>query len=254
MWTPRPNAVRFSSVTDSCHVLVGVYADRTGLSPLNSRFSCASRSTLVFRGRAGGITAESFGNVSTKSGEDHGRSASCHFLLSRWPAAQHNVRTQMRLLLTLLLVVACVSAVADFDVAGVDSTVSGQSAYPIASDLGKVGRYPPAAKSGAGYFYDDVLEYRVWLHPERGAESKNGSDDYFVAFAQYENALEFSRRAKGAEQPLVLIRQLKHINEPKPGVFEVIEGERITEWQVPWLDGSKRLPGTIEKFLQDHRK
>jgi putative acetyltransferase len=160
----------------------------------------------------------------------------------------------MRLLLTLLLVVACVSVGAGFDVADVDRTISGQSAYPIASNLSKVGRYPPVVKSGAGYFYDDVLEYRVWLHPERGAEKKNGNDDYFVAFAQYEKALEFSKRAQGSEQPLVLIRQLKHINEPKPGVFEVIEGERITEWQVPWLAGSKRLPGRIEKFLQDHRK
>jgi putative acetyltransferase len=109
-------------------------------------------------------------------------------------------------------------------------------------------------KSGAGYFYDDVLEYRVWLHPERGAEKKNGNSDYFVAFAQYEKALAFSQKSKGAEEPLVLIRQLKHINEPQPGIFEVVEGERFTEWQVQWLAGSKRSPGAIEKFLAEHRK
>jgi hypothetical protein len=38
-WTPRPNAVRFSSVTDSRHALTSVCAARTGLSPLESRFS-----------------------------------------------------------------------------------------------------------------------------------------------------------------------------------------------------------------------
>ena len=161
---------------------------------------------------------------------------------------------KMRSLLAVLLIVTCASALAAFAVVDADRTVSGQSAYPIASDLKKVGLYPPAVKSGGGYFYDDVLEYRVWLHPERGAEKKNGNDDYFVAFAQYEKALAFSKRAKGAEQPLVLIRQLVHINEPKPGVFVVVKGERITEWQVQWLDGSKRAPGAIEKFLERHRK
>jgi len=38
-WTPRPNAVRFSSVTDSRHALTSVCAARTGLSPLESKFS-----------------------------------------------------------------------------------------------------------------------------------------------------------------------------------------------------------------------
>ena len=142
---------------------------------------------------------------------------------------------------------------ADF-LAGADGTISGTSNYPTAVEPAKVGKYPARAKSGAGYFYDDVLEYRVWLHPEDGAAKKNGGSVYFLAFAEYEKALDFSRRTKGAEEPLVLIRQLKHINEPRPGVFEVIEGERIAEWQVDWLAGSKRTPGAIEKFLAEHKK
>jgi hypothetical protein len=105
-----------------------------------------------------------------------------------------------------------------------DRTISGQSEYPIAVDPAQVGKYPARAKSGAGYFYDDVLEYRVWLHPKRGAPKKNGNSVYFFAFAQYEKALAFSRQSKGAEEPLALIRQLKHINEPEPGVFEVNRG------------------------------
>ena len=43
------------------------------------------------------------------------------------------------------------------------------SKYPLAIDENMVGEYPALVKSGAGYFYDDVLEYRVWCHPERGA-------------------------------------------------------------------------------------
>lgn len=160
----------------------------------------------------------------------------------------------MRPFFALLLVVVTAPAIAELKAISADRSVAGSSAYPTAVDPRKVGTYPGLVKSGAGYFYDDVLEYRVWLHPERGALKKNGNSDYFVAFAQYEKALAFSQRNKGAEEPLVLIRQLKHINEPKPGVFEVIEGERIAEWQAQWLAGSKRVPGAIEKFIAGHRK
>jgi putative acetyltransferase len=137
---------------------------------------------------------------------------------------------------------------------GVDRTVSGNSKYPIAVDVAKVGTYPALVKSGAGYFYDDVLEYRVWLHPEKGAERQTGGDDYFLSFAQFERALEFSKKTAGAEEPLALIRQMKHINEPSPGVFEIVEGERIAEWQVPWLVGTKRTTGALERFLREHMK
>lgn len=126
--------------------------------------------------------------------------------------------------------------------------------YPIAVDIRKVGTYPARTKSGAGYFYDDVLEFRVWLHPKWGADAKNGGDVYFYAFAQYERALQLSSHAKGAEQPLVLVRQVKSINEPSPGTFEVMDRERITEWRVAWLAGSRRLPDTIEKFMAEHKK
>jgi len=43
----------------------------------------------------------------------------------------------------------------------VDSVV-----YPDAVDPGLVGTYSPLAQAG-GYVWDDVLEYRVWCHPER---------------------------------------------------------------------------------------
>ncbi len=137
---------------------------------------------------------------------------------------------------------------------GVDRIVSTHSAFPVAVDPKKVGTYPAAVNSGAGYFYDDVLEYRVWLHPERGAKRRNGDNDYFIAFAQYERALAFSKQSRGAEDPLVLIRQWKHVNEPHPGEFEVVDGERLTEWKVEWLADSKRVPGAIEKFMAEHRK
>jgi hypothetical protein len=117
-----------------------------------------------------------------------------------------------------------------------------------------VGTYPGDTKSGAGYFYDDVLEYRVWMHPERGARPLAGDEDYFAAFACFESAAAFSRETKGAETPLVLVQQREYINEPEPGEFVWVHGDRVTEWQVEWLDESHgRRPDSIPRFLEAHR-
>lgn len=127
--------------------------------------------------------------------------------------------------------------------------MTGGSAFPLALDPWRVGSYPPETKSGAGHFYDEVLEYRVWLHPERGATPKNGKKDYFVAFSQYEKAAAFAKREPGSEEPLVLVRQLEWIDEPQPEYYVRREGERLTEWQVRWLAGSRRTPESIGEFF-----
>jgi hypothetical protein len=159
----------------------------------------------------------------------------------------------MRVLLVLLAVTGFALATVPFDVAHVDRTLSGTSQYPVAIDRDRIGKYLGKAKSGAGYFYDDVLEYRVWLHPERGAAPLAGDNDYFAAFAQYENAAAYSHKTPGAEEPLVLVRQRESIDEPKPGQYVWVKTERITEWQVGWLQGSKRAPTSIEEFLAHPR-
>jgi hypothetical protein len=132
-----------------------------------------------------------------------------------------------------------------------DPSVSGSSAYPIAINPSHVGSYSPDTNSGAGFFYDDVLEYRVWLNPVRGASPLNGGTDYFVAFAQYEMAESFSKSTRGAEEPTVLVRQYEWINEPEPGRYLRRNDERITEWQVRWLAGGKRTPTAIDDFLKN---
>ena len=117
------------------------------------------------------------------------------------------------------------------------------SAYPVAMDFDKVGKYSPLTKSGGGYVYDEVLEYRVWVHP--------GGDDYFLAFPTYEEAKQFSERTERSEEPLVLVLQREHINEPEPGKFVHVKGDRITEWRVEWLKRGKRGPDTIPNFLRE---
>lgn len=128
------------------------------------------------------------------------------------------------------------------------------SQYPTAIKPEMVGEYDWFCHSGAGYFYDEVLEYRVWCHPEHGATDENDGDDYCNAFETYEEALAFSQSTKVAEKPLVLVRQIERINEPSPNVFLHFKEQRITEWQVAWLDGSKREADSIAKFLAETKK
>ncbi len=135
-----------------------------------------------------------------------------------------------------------------------DRDVSGSSIYPMAVDPNLVGSFSPDPASGGGYFYDEVLEYRVWLNPDKGATRRNGDSDYFEAFAQYEKAEEFSKSSAGAEEPIVLVRQLEWIDEPNPGHYIPEKVERITEWKVRWLESSKRTAGCIQEFMKHPKK
>lgn len=123
------------------------------------------------------------------------------------------------------------------------------SRFPVAVNPTLVGSYPHLVKSGAGYFYDEVLEYRVWTDPQSGGKDLNNGSDYFQAFATYEQALRHSESEAGSEPPLALVRQVEYVNEPEEGVFEHIKVERLTEWRVEWLEGSRRLENSIPDFL-----
>ncbi|OAV46251.1 GCN5 family acetyltransferase [Lewinella sp. 4G2] len=123
--------------------------------------------------------------------------------------------------------------------------------YPHATDPNKVGTYPASVKSGGGYVWDTVLEYRVWLHPELGAEDIFDGDDYFYAFESHKEALKFSSSVKGTEQPLVLVFQQEYIDEPEPETYQLVRQERITEWDPAWLSRSKRDEKTVTLFFEN---
>ncbi len=101
---------------------------------------------------------------------------------------------------------------------------------PPAKDLTMVGKYPAFVKAGGGYIFDDVLEYRVWIHPR-------GGDDFFQSFGTLEEAKAFaeSKREEGkyavVEDPLALVLQKEYIS----GKCELVREERIAEWRVEWL-------------------
>ena len=121
--------------------------------------------------------------------------------------------------------------------------------YPDAVDPSLVGTYSPLAKAGGGYVWDDVLEYRVWCHPEGGAPDLEDGSDYYHPFATYAEALAFAQTTAGAEEPLALILQREYLAEPNPGEFLHVRQERITEWPVEFLRRPRRTQNTIPDFL-----
>ena len=121
--------------------------------------------------------------------------------------------------------------------------------YPRAADPEQVGTYPATAGAGGGFVWDEVLEYRVWCHPERGAPDQADGSDYYYPFESYGEALEFSRATEGAEEPLALVLQREHLDEPSPGVYEHVKEPRVTEWPVEFLRRPLRTPETIPAFL-----
>lgn len=93
------------------------------------------------------------------------------------------------------------------------------------------------------------MEYRVWLHPERGAPDEEDGSDYYFAFSTYTEAAAFSESTAGAEEPLALIRQIEYIAEPQPGDYRHVKEVRIAEWPVAFLRRPRRTPNTIPDFL-----
>ena len=121
----------------------------------------------------------------------------------------------------------------------------------------KVGEYDEAACAGGGYFFDEVLEYRVWCYPEPDANALDAdgsfliANEYYRAFVTFEQALAFANNKPDSRTPVVLVRQLEWIDQPSRGVYIHNKGERITEWQVEWLSRGRRKTEDIKAFLQN---
>jgi len=123
--------------------------------------------------------------------------------------------------------------------------------YPTAINKKMIGEYPALSKSGGGYFYDEILEYRVWCRPWLGAPDEHDGEVYYHPFFTFEEAKVFSNATEGSEEPIVLVKQLEWIDEPTPNEFIHKKTERITEWKVEWLDKSKRKKNSIKDFINN---
>ena len=120
-----------------------------------------------------------------------------------------------------------------------------ETKFPKVKDPEQVGTYPALAKTGGGYVWDAVLEYRVWCHPHDGAEDLENGNDYYYSFETFEEAYTFAEQTIGAEEPLALVLQEEYINEPEPGRYEHVKEQRITEWLVEFLSRPRRTENTI---------
>jgi hypothetical protein len=121
--------------------------------------------------------------------------------------------------------------------------------YPDAQDPSLVGTYPAAVAAGGGYVWDAVLEYRVWCHPHAGAPDLAEGNDYFYAFAQYEEARQYFAEHDGTEEPLALVLQQEYIAEEEPGEFVHVQEPRLTEWPVEFLSRPARTAATLPAFF-----
>ncbi len=120
--------------------------------------------------------------------------------------------------------------------------------YPEVLDKKMVGQYPVLVYAGGGYVWDEVLEYRVWCHPEKGAEDLE-KGDYFYGFPTYEAAKKFADTHLGTEEPLVLILQREYIDEPEAGKYIHMKKERMAEWRLEFLSRPRRTENTIPDFF-----
>lgn len=121
--------------------------------------------------------------------------------------------------------------------------------FPKVKDPNLIGEYPGLVKAGGGFVWDDVLEYRVWCHPQDGAPDTEDGDDYYYVFATYDEALAYSKANAGCEEPLALVLQEEYIDEPEPGNYVHVKEQRLTEWPVEFLRRPRRTDKTIPDFL-----
>lgn len=123
------------------------------------------------------------------------------------------------------------------------------SKFPLVKDPSLVGTFDALVNSGGGYVWDEVLEYRVWCHPENGSPDIEDGNDYYYTFETCEDALEFSRSTPGAEKPLALVLQEEYIGEPEAGKFIHVKEQRLTEWSIDFLSRPRRNTNTIPNFM-----
>ena len=75
------------------------------------------------------------------------------------------------------------------------------------------------------------------------------ANDYYYAFATYDEALACSKNTRGAEEPLALILQKEYIAEPSDGHYVHVKESRVTEWPVEFLRRPRRTDDTIPQFF-----
>ncbi len=121
------------------------------------------------------------------------------------------------------------------------------TSYPAAIHPSKVGQYPLWGDTGGGYFYDRVLEYRVWVKHADGSLTLD-------AFATHDEAKRFADKAETEGNRyvhlVVLVEQDPGhwVDEPRAGAYKRGTSHRLTEWRTEWLDGRYNQKGMEQRL------
>lgn len=74
-------------------------------------------------------------------------------------------------------------------------------------------------------------------------------NDYYYAFARYEEARHYFLEHDGTEEPLALVLQQEYIAEQEPGEFVHMQQQRLTEWPIEFLSRPARTVATLPAFF-----
>ena len=113
---------------------------------------------------------------------------------------------------------------------------------PKVADESKVGEYDTLCFSGAGFIWDEVLEYRVW---------SSGPTECHT-FASYDEAERFSEATATRSIVLALVKQVEYFegNAKECAILVQPKRPRVCEWQVPWLRHDNHRPSMLERALR----
>ena len=116
--------------------------------------------------------------------------------------------------------------------------------YPQVINPELVGTYSEKTFSGGGLVYDNVLEYRVWVK----SKTSKGINIWLRSYPSFDEANKYINRIKNRKNILythfvALVKQKKWYEFSKDGSYEfdnqfynLIDSERITEWDIKWLN------------------
>lgn len=116
---------------------------------------------------------------------------------------------------------------------------------PDAIDSQKVGYYGHADSYNDGYFWDELLEYRVRCR----ALPTDEEEELLYCFRDYPSAFEFYKKTPTAQELNALVLQKESITRLNRNEFKHITTPRTAEWPAHFLMRPQGSASFIAKFL-----
>ncbi len=117
---------------------------------------------------------------------------------------------------------------------------------PSAVDHQKVGYYGNAESYNDGYFWDELLEYRVRCR----ALPNDEEEELLYCFKDYQSAFTFYKKTPTTQELNALILQKEHITRLNRNAFKHIDTPRMVEWPAHFLMRPQGSTAFIITFLR----